>query len=105
MHVKDIKAMFPRVTGFAVKAGGFIRCHKRASIAVATALLLVGLLLLTGDDHVDVDVDASAQMCYGGLDRSQSRREVVLFVEGGYDDGELHGRSTHQGDTTKESVR
>ena len=46
MHVKEL---VPRVAGLAVKAVGILRRHKRASIAVAAALLLVGPLLLTGD--------------------------------------------------------
>ncbi len=38
MHVKELVS---RVKGVAVKAGGFIRRHKRASIAVVVAALLL----------------------------------------------------------------
>ena len=51
MHVKE---RVLKVTGVVVKAGGFIRRHKRASIAVLVALLLVVPLLLTGDGEVFV---------------------------------------------------
>ena len=52
MHVKDIRATVPRVGSVAAGFGGFIRRHKRASIAVSAALLLVGPLLLTGDGEL-----------------------------------------------------
>ncbi len=51
MHVKE---RVLKVTGVVVKAGGFIRRHKRASIAVLVALLLGVPLLLTGDREVFV---------------------------------------------------
>ena len=44
MQVKDIKAMFPRVTGFAVKADGFIRRLWRASIDDNLVVLGVSLM-------------------------------------------------------------
>ena len=44
-QVAQVKAV---VVGF----GGLIRRHKRALIAVAVALSLVGPLLLTGDDEL-----------------------------------------------------
>lgn len=50
------------------------------------------IAVVVDDDHVDVDADASPQVRRGGLDRFQSRREVGLFIEGGDDDGEFHGR-------------
>ena len=51
MHAKE---WVLKVTGVVVKAGGLIRRHKRASIAVLVALLLVVPLLLTGDREVFV---------------------------------------------------
>ena len=47
----QIKELVPRVIGLAVKAGGFIRLHKRASIAVGVALLLA-MPLVTGDGEL-----------------------------------------------------
>ena len=40
MHVKDIRATVSRVKTVSVGVGGFVGRHKRASIAVAVALLL-----------------------------------------------------------------
>ena len=54
MHVKDIKAKVRRVAGVAVKAGGFMRRHKRLTIAVVVAALLFAPLLLTGDGELFV---------------------------------------------------
>ena len=51
MHVKE---WVLKVTGVVVKASGFIGRHKKASIAVSVALLLVVPLLLTGDREVFV---------------------------------------------------
>ena len=51
MHAKE---RVLKVIGVVIKAGGFIRRHKRASIAVLVALLLVVPLLLTGDGEVFV---------------------------------------------------
>ena len=51
MHVKDIKATVSRVKAVSVGVGGFIGRHKRASIAVGAALLLVGPLV-TGDGEL-----------------------------------------------------
>ena len=53
MNVTDIKATVPKVAGVAVKAGGFIGRHERASIAGAVALLLFAPLL-TGDGELFV---------------------------------------------------
>ena len=39
MHVKEL---VPMVKGVAVKAGGFMRRHKRLTIAVVVAALLLG---------------------------------------------------------------
>ena len=52
MHGKDIRATVPRVGSVAAGFGGFVRRHKRASITVSAALLLVGPLLLTGDGEL-----------------------------------------------------
>ena len=51
MHAKE---RVLKVIGVVVKAGGLIRRHKRASIAVLVALLLGVPLLLTGDGEVFV---------------------------------------------------
>ena len=40
MHVNDIRATVSRVKTVSVGVGGFVGRHKRASIAVAVALLL-----------------------------------------------------------------
>ena len=53
MHVKDIKAKVRRVAGVAVRAGGFVRRHKRLTIAVVVAALLFAPLL-TGDGELFV---------------------------------------------------
>ena len=52
MHVKDIKATVSRVKGVAVKAGGFMRRHKRLTIAVVVAALLLGPLVTTDGELV-----------------------------------------------------
>ena len=52
MYGKDIRATVPRVGSVAAGFGGFVRRHKRASIAVSAALFLVGPLLLTGDGEL-----------------------------------------------------
>ena len=52
MHGKYIRATVPWVESVAVGFGGFMRRHKRASIAVSAALLMVGPLLLTGDGEL-----------------------------------------------------
>ena len=52
MHVKDIKATVPMVKGVAVKAGGFMRRHKRLTIAVVVAALLLGPLVTTDGELV-----------------------------------------------------
>ncbi len=49
MHVKEL---VPRVTGLAVKAGGFMRRHKRLTIAVVVAALLLGPLMTTDGELV-----------------------------------------------------
>ncbi len=49
MHVKEL---VPRVTGLAVKAGGLMRRHKRLTIAVVVAALLLGPLLTTDGELV-----------------------------------------------------
>ena len=51
MHVEDIRATVPWVESVAAGFGGFVRRRKRASIAVAVALVLVGPLL-TGDGEL-----------------------------------------------------
>ena len=51
MHVKDIRATVPRVGSVAAGFGGFVRRRKRASIAVAVAMLLFAPLL-TGDGEL-----------------------------------------------------
>ena len=52
MHVKEIKATVPMVKGVAVKAGGFMRQHKRLTIAVVVAALLLGPLVTTDGELV-----------------------------------------------------
>ena len=52
MHVKDIKATVPMVKGVAVKAGGFMRRHKRLTIAVVVAALLLAGPLVTTDGEL-----------------------------------------------------
>ena len=52
MHVKDIKATVSRVTGLAVKAGGFMRRRKRLTIAVVVMALLLGPLVTTDGELV-----------------------------------------------------
>ena len=52
MHVKDIQATVPMVKGLAVKAGGFMRRHKRLTIAVVVAALLLGPLMTTDGELV-----------------------------------------------------
>ena len=52
MHVKDIKATVSRVTGLAVKAGGFMRRRKRLTIAVVVVALLLGPLVTTDGELV-----------------------------------------------------
>ena len=47
MHVEDIRVTVPRVTGVAVRAGGFIRRRKRLKVAVVVAALLAGPLVTT----------------------------------------------------------
>ena len=49
MHVK---ATVSRVKGVAVKAGGFMRRHKRLTIAVVVAALLLGPLVTTDGELV-----------------------------------------------------
>ena len=49
MHVKEL---VPKVKGLAVKAGGFIRRHKRLTIAVVVAALLLGPLVTTDGELV-----------------------------------------------------
>ena len=49
MHVKEL---VPRVKGLAVKAGGFMRRHKRLTIAVVVAALLLGPLVTTDGELV-----------------------------------------------------
>ena len=49
MHVKELVS---RVKGVAVKAGGFMRRHKRLTIAVVVAALLLGPLLTTDGELV-----------------------------------------------------
>ena len=49
MHVKELVS---RVTGFVVKAGGFMRRHKRLTIAVVVAALLFGPLVTTDGELV-----------------------------------------------------
>ncbi len=51
MHVKDIQARVRQVGGVMAGGGGFIRRHKRLSIAVVAALLLAGPLV-TGDGEL-----------------------------------------------------
>ena len=49
MHVKELVR---RVTGLAVKAGGFMRRHKRLTTAVVVAALLLGPLVTTDGELV-----------------------------------------------------
>ena len=49
MHVKELVS---RVKGVAVKAGGFMRRHKRLTIAVVVAALLLGPLVTTDGELV-----------------------------------------------------
>ena len=49
MHVKEL---VPKVKGLAVKAGGFMRRHKRLTIAVVVAALLLGPLVTTDGELV-----------------------------------------------------
>ena len=49
MHVKELVS---RVTGLAVKAGGFLGRRKRLTIAVVVAALLLGPLLTTDGELV-----------------------------------------------------
>ena len=51
MHVRHIQATVSRVKAVSAGGGGFIRRHKRLSIAVVAALLLAGPLV-TGDGEV-----------------------------------------------------
>ncbi len=62
MHVKKL---VPRVKGVVVMAGGFIRRHKRASIAVAVALLLFAPLLTTDGELVVLN---AVGLGFGALD-------------------------------------
>ena len=70
MHVMAIKATVPKVKSTPVGSGGFIRRHRRDSIAVAVALSLVGQLMLTGD------VEVCAQNLGGLLLRRFMRRRA-----------------------------
>ena len=49
MHVKKL---VPKVKGLAVKAGGFMRRHKRLTIAVGLGALLLGPLVTTDGELV-----------------------------------------------------
>ena len=47
-----VKELVPKVKGLAVKAGGFMRRHKRLTIAVVVAALLFGPLVTTDGELV-----------------------------------------------------
>ncbi len=47
-----VKELVPRVKAVAVKAGGFMRRHKRLTIAVVVAALLLGPLMTTDGELV-----------------------------------------------------
>ena len=50
MHVRDIKATVSTVRAVLAGVGGFVRRHRRLTIAVVVALLLAAPLLTGGAD-------------------------------------------------------
>ena len=78
MHVKDIQATVSRIKAVSAGVGGFIRRHKRASIAVVAALLLAGPLATGDGEAVFLNAVglASARCCSGGSSGPTARQRT-----------------------------
>ena len=74
MHVKEL---VQKVKGLAVKAGGFMRRHKRLTIAVMVAALLFGPLVTTDGELVVLNAVGLGPRCAAAQAVHQARRQAA----------------------------